>query len=221
MQKEGDSQEGTMTQIILARHGETEWNVAEVFRGRIDIELNENGVKQAELLARYLSDLKLDAVYSSPLQRALKTAEIIASYHKLKVSIAPGLVDFNYGDWQGLPHQEVKDKYKELYATWISHPERVKMPAGESLAEVRERAVGVVDSVIARHRGTVVLVSHRVVNKVLICALLGLDNSHFWNIRLDTCGITTFAYQNERFMLIKHNDTSHLKPAQKAPLSDF
>ena len=210
-----------MTEIILARHGETEWNVGEIFRGTIDVELNETGIKQAELLAEYLSDLKIDAIYSSPLKRALKTAEMIAGYHKLNVEIAPGLTDLDYGEWQGLPHQEVKDKYKELYAEWIKNPHQVKMPAGESLNEVRNRAIDVVDEVIAKYEGTVVLTSHRVVNKVLICALLGLDNSHFWNIKLDTCAITTFIYENERFILTKHNDTSHLKPIHKAPLSDF
>ena len=171
-----------MTEIILARHGETEWNVEEIFRGRIDIELNEIGIKQAELLAEYLSDIKIDAIYSSPLRRALKTAEMIASYHKLDVEIAPGLIDFNYGEWQGLPHQEVKDKYKELYAEWIRNPHQVKIPGGESLDEVRSRVTSVMDNVIVQYEGTVVLISHRVVNKILICALLGLDNSHFWNI---------------------------------------
>ena len=208
-----------MTAIILVRHGETEWNVSEVFRGRIDIELNQTGIKQAELLAEYLSKRKLDAIYSSPLQRAVKTAEIIAGYHKLPVEIAPGLIDFDYGKWQGLPHQEVKDKYKELYAEWISRPEKVRIPAGESLNDVRKRAMRVVSEVIATYEGTVVLVAHRVVNKVLICALLELDNSHFWNIRQDTCGITTFACENERFILTEHNNTSFL--TQKAPLSDF
>ena len=210
-----------MAEIILARHGETEWNVEEVFRGRIDIELNETGIKQAELLAEYLSSTKIDAIYSSPLKRASKTAGIIAGYHKLDVEIAPGLIDFDYGKWQGLPHQKVKDKYKELYALWVSHPDRVKIPAGESLNEVRERAMSVVDDVIAKYKGTVVLVAHRVVNKVLICALLGLDNSHFWNIRQDTGGITIFSYENERFILTRHNDTSYLKPIHKAPLGDF
>ena len=210
-----------MTEIILVRHGETEWNVAEIFRGRIDIELNETGIKQAAFLAEYLGNLKIDAVYSSPLKRALKTAEIITGYHKLDVEIVLGLIDFNYGRWQGLSHQEVKDKYKEFYTEWISHPERVEIPAGESLDEVRKRARGVVDDVIAKYRGSVALVSHRVVNKVLICTLLGLDNSYFWNIRQDTCGITTFVYEKGRFILTKHNDTSYLKSIQKAPLSDF
>ena len=210
-----------MTEITLIRHGETEWNVGEIFRGRIDIELNETGIKQAELLAEYLSKAKVGAIYSSPLKRALKTAEIIARYHKLEVDIAPGLIDFNYGKWQGLSHQEVKDKYKELYGEWINRPDRVKMPAGESLEDVRKRAMDVVNDVIARYKETVVLVSHRVVNKVLICALLGLDDSHFWNIKQDMCGITTFTYENERFILTKHNDTSYLEPIPKAPLSDF
>ncbi len=210
-----------MTEIILARHGETEWNVAEVFRGRVDVELNETGIKQAELLAEYLSDVKIEAIHSSPLKRALRTAKMIANYHQLEVEIAPGLIDLDFGKWQGLPNQEVKDKYGELYAEWINSPDKVKIPAGESLNDVRKRAIGVVDEIIARYEGTVVLVSHRVVNKVLICALLGLDNSHFWNIKQDTCGITTFTYENERFILAKHNDTSFLKPLKKVPLSDF
>ena len=210
-----------MTKIILARHGETQWNVEEVFRGRIDIELNENGIRQAELLAEYLSNLKIDDIYSSPLKRALKTGEVIASHHELEVKIAPGLIDFDYGKWQGLPHQEVKDKYEELYTEWISQPDQVRIPGGESLNDVRERAINVVNDAVAKHEGNVVLISHRVVNKVLICALLGLDNSHFWNIRQDTAGITSFTYENERFILTEHNNTSYLKPIPKAPLNDF
>jgi len=210
-----------MKQITLVRHGETEWNVKEVFRGRTDIELNETGMRQAELLAEHLSNIKIAAIYSSPLRRALKTAETIASYHKLDVEIAPGLIDFNYGKWQGLSHQEVRDRYKGLYAQWINRPDRVRMPAGESLDEVRKRAMSVVDRVITKHEGSVVLVSHRVVNKLLICALLGLDNSHFWNIRQDTCGMTIFTYENERFILSRHNDTSYLKPMGGYSLGDF
>jgi broad specificity phosphatase PhoE len=210
-----------VTEIILARHGETRWNAEEVFRGRSDVELNETGIKQAKLLAEYLSDIKIECIYSSPLRRALKTAELIAAYHRLKVEIAPDLTDLDFGQWQGLPHQEVKNKYRELYEEWASHPERVKLPGGESLDDVRERALPAVSNAVTRYQGTVVLVSHRVVNKVLICALLGLDNSRFWNIRQDTCGITTFGYENERFILTEHNNTSFLKPLKGARLKDF
>ncbi len=207
--------------IVLARHGETAWNVEEVFRGRIDVELNETGIKQAQLLGAYLSDKKIEAVLSSPLKRALKTAETIAGYHKLEVEITPGLIDLDFGEWQGLPHLEVKDRYSELYQEWEHSPERVVLPGGESLDDVKKRVAGVVDEVITRYGNMVILVSHRVVNKVLICALLGLDNSHFWNIRQDTCGITTFSYRNGRFILAEHNNASFLKPLQAPQSADF
>jgi broad specificity phosphatase PhoE len=208
-----------MTEIILARHGQTEWNVEEVFRGRIDIELNQTGIRQAELLAEYLSGLKIEAVYASPLKRALKTAEVVAHRHRLKVEVSPGLIDCDFGQWQGLSLREVK--YKKLYEQWAESPQLVKIPGGESLEEVRERALEVVNGVIAKHNGAVVLVSHRVVNKVLVCALLGLDNSHFWNIRHDVGGTTFFSYQDGRLVLTRHNDTSYLKPLKKAELGDF
>ena len=211
-----------MVEIILARHGETDWNVGEVFRGRADVELNETGVRQAELLGEYLSEVKMDAVYSSPLKRAMKTAEAIAGRQALKVNAVQNLIDFDFGEWQGLSHQEVRERYPELYADWISLPEQVRIPGGESLEDVRNRAMPFVEDAVMRcGEGRIVLVSHRVVNKVLICAMLGLDNSHFWNIKLDTCGITRFSYEGDGLILTKHNDTSYLKSIQKAPLTDF
>ncbi|MFH1169931.1 MAG: histidine phosphatase family protein, partial [Chloroflexota bacterium] len=104
---------------------------------------------------------------------------------------------------------------------WVDHPEQVRMPSGESLGDVRERGMVVVNDVVARHAGTVVLVSHRAVNKVLICALLGLDDSHFWNIRQDTCGISRFDCEEGRFVLAGHNDTSYLASLRRPPLADF
>jgi len=97
----------------------------------------------------------------------------------------------------------------------------VKVPKGESLDDVRKRASSLIEKVVAQYEGTVAMVSHRVVGKVLICALLGLDNAHFWNIRLDTCGITTFVYRDKSFILEKHNDTSFLKSIERPALNDF
>ena len=210
-----------MTEIILVRHGETEWNRREIFRGRSDIELSEAGARQAELLAKYLSQVEIAAIYASPLKRALKTAEAIAGYHKLEVKTDTGLIDLDYGKWQGRPCKQVEERYRKLYAEWLKNPHRVKMPGGESLNDVRRRALGVVHRVTEQDTGTVVLVSHRVVNKVLICALLGLDNSHLWNVRQDISAITTFTYDNDRFSLTRHNDNSFLEALPTAPLSDF
>jgi broad specificity phosphatase PhoE len=206
---------------MLIRHGDTDWNVEEIFRGRTDIELNETGIKQAEILAKYLEDVPIETVYSSPLKRALKTAKLIADPHNTDVTPYEELIDFGYGEWQGLSHDTVKEKYPTLYAEWLNNPHLVKVPKGETLDDVKERVLRLIDWITTTHEGTVVLVSHRVVGKVLICALLGLDNSHFWNIRLDTCGITTFNYEKGSFVLASHNDTSFLKPLGETVLSDF
>jgi broad specificity phosphatase PhoE len=186
-------------------------NVADVFRGRIDISLNEKGIKQAELLANYLRVFEIEAVYSSALQRALKTAQTITRHHGLEVKTNPGLMDFDFGEWEGLSRKEVQEKYKELYLEFVNHPETARMPGGESLDEVKDRAMRLVDEITSVNKGTVVLVSHCVITRVIICALLGLDNSHFWNIEHSTCGITTFLYQKGQFILLEHNNTSFLK----------
>ena len=210
-----------MTKLILARHGETVWNVEKIYRGRTDVNLDEVGIKQAELLGKYLSNWKLEAIYSSPLKRALDTANMVARYQKVGVHVAEGLVDLDYGEWQSLPEQEVKRLYPALHYEWRNNPHKVKMPGGESLEDVRKRAIEVVNDVLSRCQGSILLVSHRVVNKVLICSLLGLDNSHFWNINLDVGGITIFNYADGRFVLTRHNDTSHLRELQKSVLDDF
>jgi broad specificity phosphatase PhoE len=210
-----------MTKLILTRHGETVWNVEKIYRGRTDVNLDEVGIKQAELLGKHLSTWELEAIYSSPLKRALDTANIVARYQKIGVHVAKGLIDFNYGEWQSLPEQEVQRLYPTLHNEWHNNPHKVKMPGGENLEDVRRRAIEVVNDVLSKYQGSVVLVSHRVVIKVLICSLLGLDNSHFWNINQDVGGITIFNYVDGRFVLTRHNDTSHLRELQKSVLDDF
>ncbi len=210
-----------MTELILARHGQTAWNVVEVFRGQANVDLDETGVKQAELLAAYLRERKIEAVYSSPLIRAYKTAATIASKHNLKVTAAKELNDLKFGDWEGEPLPEVQEKYPTLFAEWVQTPNLVKIPNGETLDDVTKRATRFVNDIINKHRNTVVLVSHRVVHKVLILALLGLDNSHFWNIKMDTAAITTFVYENKSWVLNEHNNTSYLQPLAQKKLKDF
>ncbi len=211
-----------MVEIILARHGETDLNAGEIFRGLTDVELNETGLRQAELLGAYLGNEKIDIIYSSPLKRAVKTAEAIARPHALDVNTIRNLIDFDYGEWQGLPLKEIKEKYPELYRDWQDTPEQVRIPGGESLEDVRNRVMPFVEDAVMRcGEGKIVFVSHRVVNKVLICSLLGLGNAHFWNVRLDTCGISRFSCGDGRVVLTGHNDTSFLKPVEVIPSSDF
>ena len=89
-----------MTKVMLVRHGETDWNRKEVFRGRIDVELNQNGREQARALADATRIFQIDAIYSSPLSRSLETAKIVADVHDLDVKIANGFIDLHYGKWQ-------------------------------------------------------------------------------------------------------------------------
>ncbi|HEY97872.1 MAG TPA: histidine phosphatase family protein [Dehalococcoidia bacterium] len=211
-----------MVEIILARHGETDWNASEIFRGRADVPLNEVGRKQAEMLGEYLGRVKTDFIYSSPLKRAIETAGVIAGRCGLEVNPVENLNDFHFGDWQGLSHRQVQEQYPELYRDWLDTPEQVRIPGGESLEDVRSRAVPFVDDAVMRcGEGRIVFVSHRVVHKVLVCSLLGLNLSHFWNIRIDTCGVTRFDCGDGRLVLNGHNDTSFLHSVSKEPAADF
>lgn len=211
-----------MVEIILARHGETAWNAGEIFRGRADVPLSDTGLEQAERLADYLSAEKIDVVYSSPLQRAVRTAGPIARRQGLEVNVVENLNDIHVGAWQGLTKQEVIEEYPELYRGWVDNPDQVRLPGGESLADVRSRVMPFIeDTVLRSGEGKVVLVSHRAVSKVLICALLGLANSSFWNIKLDTGGITRFIWEGDRIVLTSHNDTCYLGRASTVPSNDF
>jgi broad specificity phosphatase PhoE len=114
----------------------------------------------------------------------------------------------------------VQEKYPELFSQWVESPHLVKIPGGENLDDVRKRALDFVANTV-QNTGTIVLVSHRVVHKILILALLGLDNSHFWNVKMDTAAITTFAYDSNRWVLTEHNNTSYLQPLKQQKLKDF
>jgi probable phosphoglycerate mutase len=206
------------TEIIIVRHGLTEWNKEGVFRGRADIPLSETGRRQADLLGRHLASETIDRIYSSPLTRAKETAQVIANYTtKGGVSVSDRLIDISYGEWEGLSHQEVKERYPELYKKWMRSPDQVRFPNGESLSIVKRRAFSEILDILDKHKGGLVLVvAHRVVNKVLILTMLGLPLSAFWCIRQDTACFTRFTYTGEgSFALTLHNEACHMKPIQE------
>jgi broad specificity phosphatase PhoE len=199
--------------LFLIRHGETAWNKDEVFRGRFDVELNERGREQARLTAGVFSGLVIAAVYSSPLNRAYDTASEIARPHGLPVVIDPALTDIDFGSWQGLSHHQVMQQCPGVYRLWSVAPHKVRFEGGESLDDVRNRALQTIRQLSGRYAGqNVVVVSHRVVNKVLLCAMLGLDNSHFWSLHQDTCAINVVEHDHQHGYIIRHlNDTGHIQ----------
>jgi broad specificity phosphatase PhoE len=201
-----------LTRIFIVRHGQTEWNRDERFRGRVDIPLNDTGQTQARQAARHLaSERGAAAIYSSPLQRAIATAAPIADCFNLPVQIEEGLNDLDFGDWQGLRPSEVAERWPDLARRYDLAPHTVTFPGGEDLAALWARASATLNQVARRHPdGTVVLVSHKVVCKALILVALGLDPAHYWQIELDNAAISLVEYKDGVFVVWKVNDTSHL-----------
>lgn len=201
-----------MTRILLVRHAQTEWNRVERFRGRIDIELNETGRQQALALAQRLGNYKFEGIYASPLKRAIQTAEPLAETCELQVQPLRGVIDIDYGAWAGHSLEEVADEWAPLHRSWLHTPHLVQFPQGEGLDQVRRRALHAVEESCIRHPDqTIVLVSHLVVNRVLICAVLGPDNSSFWQIPQDNAAINVFEVEGGQYRLISLNDTCHLE----------
>ncbi len=202
-----------MTHIILVRHGETEWNRVERFRGRADVPLNAAGLAQAEATGRRIAaDVIPAAVYSSPLARAVVTAEAIAGHFALTVQVHAGLADIDYGQWQGLTPDEARVRWPKMINVWYSAPHRACIPGGETLDDLRARAMAAVSELAARHAGqSIILVGHTVVNRVILLGVLGLPNSRFWRLRQDTCAVNVFEAEGGDFTLVTLNDTCHLR----------
>lgn len=201
-----------MTRFIMVRHGQTGWNKQERFRGWVDIDLDDTGYRQAEAAAARFDPWEVSAIYSSPLKRAMSTAQAIARRLGLDVIPLDGITDMNFGEWQGLAITEARERYPQLFEVWRNRPQELKIPAGETLDAVRSRAVAAIDELAARHSDeTVAVVTHRVVCKVLICYLLGLDNSHFWQIEQDATAINIFEIGEAKPAVSLLNDTYHLR----------
>ncbi|MBN2548993.1 MAG: histidine phosphatase family protein [Anaerolineales bacterium] len=201
-----------MTRILLVRHGQTEWNRVERFRGRADVPLNDVGLAQAEATGqRVAKEWQLTAIYSSPLVRAVKTAQAIAVHFDLPVQIHPDLADIDYGDWQGMTPEDARQRWPDQIDNWYNHPERTRIPGGETLADLRGRAMSVVDELVEKHPNeTIAIVGHTVINRIILLGILGLGNRRFWRLHQDTCAINVIQAEAGEFTLVSMNDTCHL-----------
>jgi broad specificity phosphatase PhoE len=223
------SERNDMIRIILVRHGRTAWNAhegqGERFRGILDIPLAEEGVAQAVVTARRLASEPLSAVYASPLQRAADTAQIIADSHSLAVHTLPGLGSMDYGDWTGQFYTDVRRQWPDLFRRWLADPFAVRVPGGESLVDLRDRAVAALHQALSRHGDgdTIALVSHQAVTRALVCAMAGMPDPGYWWIRQSLCNLSFFTYDpaaacpdaqpGSKFVVVGLNDTCHLSPA--------
>ncbi|NLK64694.1 MAG: histidine phosphatase family protein, partial [Tissierellia bacterium] len=142
--------------------------------GLTDIPLSREGIGQAAKLKSYFSDKNIKAIYSSPLERAKKTAEIIAD-NKIKVEIKDNFSELNMGKWDGMTFAEIKEKYPEEYAERGKNFENYVVEGGESMSMCRDRALAELRDIINNSRGNTIIVAHAGVNRLIISELTGIS----------------------------------------------
>ncbi|MFC0673784.1 histidine phosphatase family protein [Brachybacterium hainanense] len=199
------------TRIILARHGQTDYNKALRLQGQIDIPLNPAGERQAQVLGRTLEELAPDLIIASPLTRALATAHAVADRLGEDVRTDPALIERGFGDWEGLTREEIRAGWPELHAEWIAH--RPVLGAGvESRTAVAERVGGFCRDLAVQNPGaTVLVVAHGAAITLGITGLLELDPESFRGIGgLENCHRSTIAVPVEAgrtgpVRLLSHN----------------
>jgi probable phosphoglycerate mutase len=201
-----------MTKIVLVRHGQTAWNVNERFRGREDLPLDDTGLAQAKRTAeRIARQWTPSAVYSSPLSRALTTAEAIGQRCHLPVQIHQGLIDIDYGRWQGLTPDEAARKYPKRTRDWYQGGRCPRPPGGEPLLHVKRRCMKMMKEIVSQHRDQiVVLVGHTVINRTILLGVLSIGLRRFWQLRQEPCAINLIETDGRTFVLGSMNDTCHV-----------
>jgi broad specificity phosphatase PhoE len=199
-----------LTKILLIRHGETDWNrIHRLQGGDSDTPLNALGIQQAESVALRLKSEKIEAVYSSPLQRALRTAQAIAAYHQLEVTTNPALKEIHVGELEGAGTETLKVRWDQLVCQGgdLNDP---RMSGIEPIREVQERAWAAIQDMGRRHpEGNVVVVSHNIAIMSIVCAVLGLPLVHIPRLHLSNGSITAFILNQSDARLELFNDACH------------
>jgi len=200
-----------MTKIYIVLHGETLWNKEEVFRGRKDIPLNEIGEKQAELVGVYFKDKKISRIVSSPLTRAVQTAKAIEKTTGISIEIKQEFTDINFGIWEGLSIREVERSHATDFKIWKQSPEKLMVRGGETLETVRARISTGLADMISTDDSAIIIVTHRVICKLIVLHLLKIGSEHFWDMKYDPASVTLMERNNNQFTLVVSNDTCHLR----------
>ena len=197
--------------LILVRHGETYWNAERRIQGgSSDTELSETGVKQAKKLASFLKNENIAAIISSPLKRATATAEIIANQHQLSVELDDGLKEIEVGELEGLSLSNLNTTFSQFLMQWWQGRGSERLPGGESLAELQQRAWTAVERLLTERKdGTLVTVSHYFVILAIILRALDLPLNHFIKFKVDLAGVSILEIENHGTRLVAFNDTSY------------
>ncbi|MDD4844588.1 MAG: histidine phosphatase family protein [Anaerotignum sp.] len=204
------------TRLYLIRHGETEWNRGGRYQGWTDIELSDEGKLQAELLAKRFHYMHLDAIYVSPLKRAIATAEPIATEKGLPLILDEHFKEINFGEWEGHTVPELTEKYGKPYTDFFDNPFEHTMPGEGSFHKVAERAMAGFEEIIKKHRGErIAIVSHGGLLRVFMIKLLGLDLNMYRRMWLTNTSISMIDITlDDNKFLMTLNDKAHLEMAE-------
>jgi 2,3-bisphosphoglycerate-dependent phosphoglycerate mutase len=200
------------TQVLFIRHGETAWNAIKRIQGHIDIPLSEHGVLQAEQLgARLAREGRLDAVYSSDLQRARQTAQPFASALGLDVRLSEGLRERSYGAFQGHDSDEISEKFPAEYVEWQTRDPGFTPPGGESQRVFYHRVVHAMEPILAAHRGArIAVVAHGGVLDCIYRFAMKLPLQDARNWPLLNCSVNTVDYDDAGAKVVAWGDVAHL-----------
>jgi probable phosphoglycerate mutase len=201
--------------LLLLRHGQTDYSLANRFCGSTDAPLNSTGLAMAEALGARYGSAGLAAIYASPMLRTRQTAAPTATAAGLEVHTDDGLREIAYGEWEGRPEAEVEQADPERFAAWAQHPGRVSPPGGESGADIAARAMPAIERIRAQHgNGNVLVVSHKATLRVILCSLLGIDVDLFRaRIAQPVGSIAAVTFKKSGPLLERLGDTSHLPAA--------
>lgn len=200
-----------MSRIYLVRHGETDWNKEDRCQGCIDIDLNSEGIRQAEFVAQRLVNEEIHALYCSNLKRAYRTAQIIAKMLNLSITRNEALNEISFGDWEGLTFEEIRKRHDYDYNTWRLSPHTANFPGEGSLLNVNKRVMKYVDEIISQNAGkNILIVSHGGVIKLIVLGLLGIGLEAYNKFYIANTSLSIVHIDKDKRYLRTLNDTCHV-----------
>lgn len=213
---ETETKEKKPTTVLLIRHGENDWTKSQKLAGRTPgVHLNKYGRQQAEALGKRLADTKLAALYASPLERTMETAQAIVRHHAhLAIETAPAILEVDYGEWTGQPIKELSQK-KE-WAVIQHYPTGAAFPGGETMPAMQARAVQEINRLVSCHpEQTIAIVGHADLIKAAVAHYLGVHFDLFQRLVISTASITTIHFTRLGPRIVAVNDTGHNPPKKE------
>lgn len=203
-----------MTTVYFVRHAETDSNTKGIVQGTTDIGVSENGYRQLEKLSERFKDIKLDAIYASPLIRTVETAKAVNKYHNIDIQTDKGLIEMNFGKFEKMTWDELPEKYPDMFKVWCERIYDFSAENGESMRGVYKRMTETVGSIIKHNKGkTIAIVSHGCALKNYFCYVKDYDFTELEKVDWpDNTSVTEVLYDDKmNHKVVCFNNTDHLE----------